>query len=200
MTKTDFILELSERLSPLPWEEIEDRLNFYIEMIEDRMEDGLSEEEAVASVGTIDEIVSQIVSDIPFTALVKDKVKPKRKRSVWQTAGLIAGFPIWFSLLAAVFAVLISVYAVLWSVIISFWAIFVTFAAAILACILLMILFMITGSPAKCFAISGCGIFFAGLTILTFFLCKIISREILRLSKKLVLWIKFLFVGKERSK
>ena len=200
MTKTDFIFELSERLSPLPWEEIEERLNFYIEMIDDRMEDGLSEEEAVASVGTAEEIVSQIVSDIPFTALVKDKVKSKQKRSAWQTAGIIAGFPIYFSLLAAAFAVLISVYAVLWSVIISFWAIFVTFAAVTLGCILLSVFLIITGSAAKGTAILGCGIFFAGLTILTFFLCKIISLGILLLSKKLALWIKFLFVGRERSK
>ena len=58
MTKIEFLLALSERLSGLPKEEKLERLNFYSEMIEDRIEEGLSEEEAVAAVGTIDELIA----------------------------------------------------------------------------------------------------------------------------------------------
>ena len=61
MTKTEFVLELTSKLSLLPWEEVEDRISFYVEMIDDRMEDGLSEEEAVAAVGSVDEIAAQII-------------------------------------------------------------------------------------------------------------------------------------------
>ena len=44
MNKIGFILELKDKLSALPKSEVEERLSFYCEMIEDRIEDGLSEE------------------------------------------------------------------------------------------------------------------------------------------------------------
>ena len=61
MNKQDFLKELSRALSGLPREDLEERLAFYSEMIDDRMEDGLSEEEAVADIGSIDEAASQII-------------------------------------------------------------------------------------------------------------------------------------------
>ena len=48
MTKQAFLAALGERLVGLPQKDIEERLTFYSEMIDDRMEEGLSEEEAVA--------------------------------------------------------------------------------------------------------------------------------------------------------
>ena len=53
MTKLQFLLALHDKLTGLPRDEVEERLNFYSEMIEDRMEDGLSEEEAVAAIGSV---------------------------------------------------------------------------------------------------------------------------------------------------
>ena len=49
MTKMQFLLSLHDKLTGLPRDEVEQRLNFYSEMIEDRMEEGLSEEEQYAS-------------------------------------------------------------------------------------------------------------------------------------------------------
>ena len=67
MTKLQFLLALHDKLASLPQKEVEERLNFYSEMIEDRMEDGLSEEQAVAAVGATDEIAAQIAAEIPLT-------------------------------------------------------------------------------------------------------------------------------------
>ena len=66
MTKFKFLATLQDRLAGLPREEVDERLRFYCEMIEDRMEEGLSEEEAVAAVGSVDEIVSQIAESFPL--------------------------------------------------------------------------------------------------------------------------------------
>ena len=63
MRKQEFIYQLWKKLSDLPKEEVEERLSFYAEMIDDRMEEGLSEEEAVAAIGSTDEIAGQIVDD-----------------------------------------------------------------------------------------------------------------------------------------
>ena len=84
MNKQEFLMRLREGLSGLPQNEIEERLTFYSEMIDDRIEEGLSEEQAIGEIGDIDEIISQIVADIPLAVLVKEKVKPSRKLRVWE--------------------------------------------------------------------------------------------------------------------
>ena len=45
MNKQEFFEQLRKGLSGLPKDDIEERLTFYKEMIEDRIEDGLSEED-----------------------------------------------------------------------------------------------------------------------------------------------------------
>ena len=50
MTKAEFLSVFKKKLSALPRKEREEGLSFYTEMIDDRMEEGLSEEEAVAEV------------------------------------------------------------------------------------------------------------------------------------------------------
>ena len=45
MTKKEFLSGLRKKLSGLPQEDSEERLNFYSEIIDDRVEEGLSEEE-----------------------------------------------------------------------------------------------------------------------------------------------------------
>ena len=72
MNKEAFLMELRGALAGLPAEDIEERVAFYSEMIDDRMEEGVSEEEAVARTGQITEIVSQTIADTPFHKLVKE--------------------------------------------------------------------------------------------------------------------------------
>jgi uncharacterized membrane protein len=66
MTKEAFIMWLREAFSDYPQEEVGERLRFYIEIIEDRMEEGMSEEDAVASVGSLEEVIAQIQADMPL--------------------------------------------------------------------------------------------------------------------------------------
>ena len=61
MDKAQFLDELKKRLAGLPQSDLEERLQFYGEMIDDRVEDGLTEAEAVAGIGSVDEIVSDPV-------------------------------------------------------------------------------------------------------------------------------------------
>ena len=50
MTKQEFSDKLKKLLSSLTEEEISERIGFYLEMIDDRIEEGLSEDEAVSAV------------------------------------------------------------------------------------------------------------------------------------------------------
>ena len=53
MLKQEFLAQLRDALCGLPQCDIDERLTFYSEIIDDRMEEGLLEEEAVAAVGSV---------------------------------------------------------------------------------------------------------------------------------------------------
>lgn len=197
MNKQEFTLELYEKLSRLPWEEIEERISFYSEMIDDRMEEGLSEEEAVAAVGTVNEIAAQIAADIPLTKIVKEKLEPKRRLSALEIVLLVLGSPIWLSLGIAGAAVVFSLYVAVWSVIISLWAVFVSLAASSFAVIAAGAVFICCRSTLAGVAMIGAGLVCAGLSIFMFWGCKAATKGIFLLTKKAAVWIKHCFIKKE---
>lgn len=199
MTKIKFLLELHDRLSNLPQDEVEEGLSFYSEMIEDRMEEGLSEEEAVSAIGTIDDIAMQITSEIPLTKIAKEKLKPKRKIKVWEIILLVLGSPLWFSLLVAFLAVIFSVYVSVWSVIISFWAVFVSFVACAFSFITVGIVFILGVNKITGITLMGSGLICAGLSILFFLFSKWATKALVLLTKAFILWIKSLFIKKEEA-
>ena len=88
MTKIKFLLELSEKLSGLPQQDIEERLMFYSEMIEDRMEEGFSEEDAVAAIGSVEDVIAQIL------AQSKPEKKEKKKRELKNLRSSISNYSI----------------------------------------------------------------------------------------------------------
>lgn len=198
MNKQEFIANLRAKLSGLPKQEVEDRLVFYREMIEDRMEEGLTEEEAVAAIGSVDGIAEQIISDIPLTKIAKERIKDKKGLKTWGIVLLALGSPIWLSLLIAAFAVILSLYASLWVVIVCLWAVFVALVACALAGGAAGIVFVVAWNGATGVSMAGAGIFCAGLAILLFFGCKGATKGILRLTKKMAFSIKKGFVKKEK--
>ena len=199
MSKNEFLARLQNGLSGLPQEDIEERLAFYSEMIEDRMDEGLSEEEAVSAAGTVQEIVAQIVADTPLTKIAKERIKPKRRLKALETVLLVLGSPIWVSLLIAAFAVIFSLYISLWAVIISLWAVFVSFAACAVGGVLACIIFSAGGHGASGLAMLAAGIVCAGLAIFMFCGCKAVTKGALLLAKKIAIWIKRCFIKKEEA-
>lgn len=200
MGKQEFLVQLRKGLSGLPQEDIEERLTFYSEMIDDRMEEGLSESEAVSAIGTVDAIITQILSDTPLTKLVKEKAKPKRTVKPWGIVLLILGSPIWLSLLIAAFAIILAAYIVVWSVVITLWSIEASFAACTLGGIVSATVFLFQGNGFTGLAMLSAGVICAGLSIFMLYGCKAATKGILLLTKKMALGIKSLFVGKEAAK
>ena len=197
MTKIKFLLALHDKLSGLPQDEVEERLNFYSEMIEDRMEEGLSEEESVAAVGSVDEIAAQIAGDIPLTKMVREKIKPKRRLKVWETVLLAVGSPIWLSLLIAAVAVVVSLYASLWSVVISLWAVFVSQVVCALYGVAAGAMLAFGEYALSGLAMIGAGLICGGLSVFLFYGCKAATKGAMALAKAMVRGIKKAFVKKE---
>ncbi len=207
MTKQEFLIELQAALNGLPHDNIKESILFYSEMIDDRMDDGMSEEEAVADIGSVDEVSSQIIAEIPLLKIAKEKIRPKRKMKAWEIVLLCVGSPIWGSLLIAAFAVIFSLYAALWSVIIALWAVFVSFAACSVALTIAGAALGVVGGVVfinNAYIYSGIVLFaaslvLAGLSIFAFFGCKAATKGIIFLTQKLALGLKSLFIRKENA-
>ncbi len=197
MNKQEFLNQLRLGLRGLPQEDIEERINFYSEMIDDRIEEGLSEAEAVKEIGPVGDVVSQILSDTPLRKIVKEKIKPKSPINPWIVVALILGSPLWFPLLIAVIAIVLSAYIVVWSVIISFWAVFVTLVASWLGVIVSAVYSLISGRILAALAMIAIALLSAGAAIIMFFVCLGATRGVIWVTKKIVVGFKHMLIGKE---
>ena len=73
MDKKEFLHKLQKGLSGLPKDDIQERLNFYSEMIDDSVEEGLTEEDAISRIGSVlrVKINTQKVDDNPANTAMK---------------------------------------------------------------------------------------------------------------------------------
>lgn len=197
MKRLEFLLQLRERLSCLPQDDMEERLTFYNEMIDDLLEEGLSEQEAVAQIGNVNEIVSQILQDTPLSTLVKERIKPKQRMKPWQILLLAVGSPLWFSLLMAALAVGICLYAVLWVLVICLWAVFAAVAACALGGMAGGGICAATGNSLAGIATIGAALVCAGVSIFLFCGCKAATKGAARLTGKIISATKRCFMKKE---
>lgn len=198
MTKEEFIDALREKLARLPHQDREERLSFYCEMIDDRMEEGLSEVEAVAAAGPIDTIYSQIVAQVPLYRIIKDKIKPKRRLKGWEITVISTTSLIWVPLVISLLAVVIALYASLWAAVASLWAAFASLAVCAPAGLVGCIAAMIDGNMALGCLFIGASLVTAGLSVLLFFGCKWATVGSAILMKKSVLTIKKQIIKKEK--
>ena len=130
MNKKEFLEELEKRLQALPKEEIQERLQFYSEAIDDRVEEGETEEQAIEEIGTLDEITWEIVKKTPLVTLVKEKVKPKRKMRAWEIVLLCVSFPIWLPLLITAMVLVLVGYILVWVLVIVTYSVEMATASA----------------------------------------------------------------------
>jgi len=204
MTKVEFLDNLKQGLSNkgLSLTEIEKSVTFYSEMIDDRMEDEMSEEEAVETLASLSEIIDQIIYDIPLNVLVKSKIKKEKDKtgnSVLVIVLLVMGFPVWFSLLMAAFAVVLSLYITIWSLIISMYACVISIGVSGLVCIPGSFVFF-AESPVTLLAILGAGLILVGISILLFYPAKAATEGLIKFTALILRRIKSMFMVKESAK
>lgn len=182
MKKLEFLMALHSRLAGLPEADREERVSFYCEMIEDRVEEGMPEEEAVAAVGNVEEIAAQILEDTPLLTLTKEKIRPKKRFRVWESVLLVLGSPVWLSLLIALVAVLFSLYISFWALLIALWAVFAAVACCVLGCAAAGVVLLVTGRGTAGLAAFGLAFVSLGLSVLLFIACKAASAGTVRLT------------------
>jgi len=197
MKKYEFLAELQRRLDGLSADDLKASLDYYAELIDDRIDDGMTEDEAVASVGTPADAAAQILEEMPISKLVRARAKPKKQLGALAITLIILGSPIWLSLAIAAFAVAIAVAAVVFSVWVSLWSVFAALAGSAVGCIIGCPFVIINNGVGLGLLAVGAGLFAGGLAILAFHGCLGITKLLTLGIKKLFLRIKRGFIRKE---
>ena len=188
MRKQEFLNELRDKLKGLPKEDLENRISFYDEMIEDRIDDGKTEEGAVADIGPVDDIVNEIAKETPLVKLVKEKVKPKRALRVWEIILLVLGFPLWFPLVVVALVLCLVASLLIWVFVIVAYAIEISLIVSAVGGLILFFVYMFTGQFSLMpLAIS---ILAAGASVLMFFGCMYITKGTIKLHQLIFTGIK----------
>lgn len=144
MTKRQFLYALNKELACLAPEDRAESFEYYSEIIDDRIESGVPEREAVGALGDVKSVAENIISDMPVSKLVKSRFRSKRSSSPAKVVLIVIGGLIIVPIIIAIIASVFSVY-------VSFWVIAISLLVSALAC-----------------AISGvCGVFLSALYTFT---------------------------------
>lgn len=182
MTKAEFLDKLKNQIREYSSEETDKSLEYYSEMIDDRVEDGMTEGEAVASLGSVEEIAEQIKCELPLTTLVKYKAMEKTKGEkipAWVIILIVLGSPLWFPILISIAFVIFSIYISIWSIAIAFWVCDLAFGVSSIACLIAAIVMLIKGSFVSVIMYIGLAFLLAALAIFFFFASFYISKGII---------------------
>ena len=171
MSKKEFLAKLKKRLRGLPSEEVESQLNFYSEMIDDKIEDGINEYSAVRE---ISKVIFKDNGD--FDDAFNKQDKQKRKPSAVEITLLILGSPIWLSLIVVAVALFLSLYITFIAVLISLWAVFISLACSSVGSIIFGIFVTFTTNTLTGIALIGAAFVCAGLTVIFYLLCKHLTK------------------------
>ena len=197
MDKLEFLLTLDKRLDVLTDTDRRASLDYYAEMLDDLTESGMTEADAVASLGSVEAIAEEILLNMPLPKLVKGKMKKRRRLTGTEITLLIVGFPIWLPLLISAFAIVFSVYVSLWAVVISLYATDLALAGCALGSLVGAIMMFVGGQPASALLFLGAMLVLAGLSVLLFLGCNAAAKGACKLGKLTLRGIKACFVRKE---
>lgn len=187
VNKIQFLQSVREQTAGMPSTEINRLLEYYSEMIDEAMEEGMSEEEATAHLGTWEEICAQIEEfrtsePVPTEPIKEEPVnepqnpipekKPKKRISLpmWAVVLLILTSPVWgtvvLTLLIVLFAVIFSLVVIGGALVISLFAIVVALAAVGVVGIPAGVVLLATSGIAPFLLTLGGGLVCVGLAIL----------------------------------
>ncbi len=204
MNKKEFIETLKQELKELQKNELDKIVNYYEELINDKLEDNIDEKEAIESLGNLNEIIEEIKNDSSIERVEENKNNQdktreniqqkvvgnergdnqKKEKSVDRTIIiilLIIFSPVWLS-------IIFSLYISVLSIILSLYLTVLAFALAGIAAIILIFTTGTANIPAAILSL-GLGLFFIGLTIFLMKLLNTLMVKIVSLHNKGINWI-----------
>ena len=196
MNKEEFLNRLREALKGLPAAETEKSALYYAEILDDRMEDGMSEVEAVASLGAPEEVAENLKLELPLGTLVRSKMSGSCM-GAGTVVLLVLGSPVWLPLLLAGLAVALSLAVSLWAIVLSLWTV-------VLALMLMLPLSVVGAAmkwanfPAEAVCLLGAACVSGGLAIPAFFFMRKATEWCGKMTMAGVKGIKRLLIGRKK--
>lgn len=192
MTKQEFLSELERALGKLPHAEVEQALAFYDEAISDRMEDGLSEAEAVAGLGPVDEIAAQIAAETPPIPRVIARANTGSRTLNIVLLAVLS--PIWLPIVLALAAAALAVYVAIWTVIAALWAVDAVLVLMPFAGLAALASTLGGGMPLPGVFVFGLSLVSSGFGLVASFAVFWASKLLFRATRSFARWIASLFV------
>ena len=175
VTRSEFEASLRMRLQDLPVSETDRYVEFYMEMINDRIDEGMDEGSAVAAVGHLDDIEARIRSERmqPLVSRPMNSNNRRRGLSGGAIAAIIIGCiifsPLLLGLLGLAIGLVFGLFGLVFGLFVSVIAIYISFYALTAAGFGLMVISIFpftTGRPANGVFLLGAGFFLCGISIL----------------------------------
>lgn len=202
MTKLEFLDSLKARLASLPQSEIYRLMGYYAEMIDDRIESGMSEAEAVAALGPMDSIIESIMYDMSIPKLMRAKVKESKNkvgnRAIWIIL-VIVTFPFWLPALMAFFGVVFGLFMAIWGIILALFAVVASLGISGVACVAGGAVLLFVRSVPAALCSMGAGFVLIGITMFLIkpitYIAKWLGKGIAALARR----VKSLFFRKKEA-
>jgi len=116
MNKKEFMTNLTQKLHRFHYKDVQDALSYYDEIIDDKIRDGMDEEQAVASLGNPKDIVAETASEM----VAGNKAKSPERGLFMLLATILS--PVLLPLFIAVVTLYFVIFVVWISLIIAFGA------------------------------------------------------------------------------
>lgn len=198
MSKADFLRLLERALAQLSEEERQKNLEYYSELLDDMMEEGMTEAEATAKLGSPSQIAQSILQEVPLGKLVSTRMKPKSGWTPLAIVLAVVGSPVWVPLLLAGVAVVLALFVSIWALGFAAIAVVIALAVAVVAAPIIAIRAAMLTLPVGLMLL-GAGLVLLGLCVLG----GLMAVELCKLLWQLTVWlahkIKGLFIRKEEN-
>ncbi len=192
MNKQEYLASLRAALACLPEGEIEESVAFYAEMIDDRVADGLTEEEATSQLDDPKAAARAIIADLPVVPRTVVRTKQKNRALYWTL--VVLGSPLWLTLLLAAGMLVLAGLLTIWCLILGLWLL----AAGLLAGgplgIGVCLWALIMGQPAYGVFELGSGLLCFGLGLFCLHGAVAASKTLMQVSRQWIAKAKAPFV------
>ena len=169
MVKEKWLRQLKSALYKMPKQERLKALEFYLEMIDDKIESGESEDFVIKSLGSPQEVAKKILDENGI------EHNPKNQNVGEKIVESVHKMPLWAVITIGFFAVTvglpiaIGLGATLFSLVVTFWAVFGAMVGTAAGCIVLVFascFFNLFGLVGNGFALLGASILGLGVAML----------------------------------
>ncbi|MDR0325492.1 MAG: DUF1700 domain-containing protein [Oscillospiraceae bacterium] len=191
MTRNEFLWSLNNALAGLPQSEVKRVTEYYDELFNEAMEEGKTEEEVCAGLGSPNDIAGRVRAELAFIR-AEQQPTPKSMNAVLLVLLGLFALPVGLPLAIAALAVLFAMYVTVFALIIAGGAVMFALGVSGLALIAGGVAVIIGGAPLFGIGMIGAAFILMGISILggvaSYHITHVMLRGVVKLSRSIYDW------------